>query len=237
MSRSKATNATLPGQRKRERNAPPDPETLAIRGQHKAIEHAGSAILRPSHDRSVVDADGGVGSPYRVVDILHALARKEEIQVWHVEAGEHFQTSFGIAHLDPLKAADLSRGGGGALRDQPAKVYRAREDVAAAVRALGGMGSPAANAIWDILGQGLTVKEHAERTIFGTGRSLNPTAAKGILVGALGVLAWHYGYDPESRKHRMGRVGERPEFSLTDADVWGAVEARAAASGKPTTGT
>ncbi|WP_147395203.1 hypothetical protein [Azospirillum cavernae] len=122
----------------------------------------------------------------------------------------------------------MSRGGGGVTRDQPAKVYRARDDVGRAIRALGGMGSPAANAVWDVLGLGLTVKEHAERTIFGAGRSLNPTAAKGILVASLGVLAWHYGYDPESRQQRMGRAGERAEFSSTDADNWGAVEARAA---------
>lgn len=224
-SKTKPTQ-TLPRQAKREQFAPPSIDTLAARGGHKATDHAGSAVLCPSHDRSVIDANGSVGSPYRVVDILHALARKEEIQVWHVEAGEHFQAAFRAAHLDQLAAADLTRGGGGVLRDQPAKAVRARQDIGEAVRALGGMGSPAANAVWDVLGEGLTVKEHAERTIFGAGRSLNPTAAKGILVAALGVLAWHYGYDPEARRHRIQRTGAVVEFGAPDAELWGMAEAR-----------
>lgn len=205
--------------------APPSPETLALRGSHKATEHGGSAILKPSHDRSVLDADGRVGSPFRVVDILHALERKEEIERWHVEAGEHFQTSFAVAHLDPLASPDMSRGGGGQLRDQPAKVYRAREDVMGAMQALGGFGSPAANVIWDCLGEGMTLKQHAERTIFGSGRSLNQTAAKGVLVGALGVLSWHYGYDPARRQSRLSRAGDVSQFDATGAEGWLEAEA------------
>lgn len=194
-------------------DAPPDPATLKLRGRHKPMEGGGPIIEPPNPKRLVDDAQGRVGSPYRVVDILSMLLRNKEIQPWDAEAGEHFRIMFARAHLDPLKAADLSRGGDGALRDLPERVMMARDEVYAALKALGGNGTPVGAAAWDVLGEGRTLKEFSERMGFAPGRPLNPSVAKGLLIGALSVLAAHYGYDPELRAPKLRRFGGRTPIS------------------------
>ena len=57
----------------------------------------------------------------------------------------------------------------------------------------GAIGSPGGCAVWHVAGLGQSVREWSAQEGW-NGRTLNQYEAKGILVGALGVLAVHYGY-------------------------------------------
>jgi len=98
---------------------------------------------------------------------------------------------FQLAHLDPLRAADIVREGRGNGAG-PHGSERARRRIIAAMDALGGHGSPCATAAWFVLGCELSMREWAMREGWG-GRPLREEVAKGTLVGALGVLAKHFG--------------------------------------------
>ena len=53
-----------------------------------------------------------------------------------------------------------SHDGGGS---EPHSILHSRDHVWAAMEALGGIGTPGANIVWDVLGLGMTIKGHAER--------------------------------------------------------------------------
>jgi len=69
----------------------------------------------------------------------------------------------------------------------------ARRRVGEALDALGGLGSPAGNCVWHVVGLQRSIREWAMRQGWG-GRPVRFEQAQGILVAALGVLAWNYGY-------------------------------------------
>lgn len=170
------------------------------RAQHKPLpDLRGDTVLKPS-EKTVMDANGRIGSPYRTVNTIQALRQRSEITAWAAMAGEHFRDIFDRAHLNPLRAADWGRCGGGVRGDDSVSMIFARNSVDRALTVLGGHGSPAGRVVWDVIGLDMTLQRYSELTIFGSGRSLNQTVAKGILIGALGALAWHYGYDPEARR-------------------------------------
>ena len=70
---------------------------------------------------------------------------------------------------------------------------QARKRVRKAIEAVGGMGSPGGSAVWFVVGLGLSVREWALRQGWG-GRSMSPDEARGALVTAMAVLAWHGAY-------------------------------------------
>jgi len=157
----------------------------------------GPSPERRQHDRvvraaeTVVDAADGIGLPWRVEGLLARLERHGHIGARERQAGEEFGRLFQLAHLDPLRAASLMREGGGNSTG-PHGSERARQRIIAAVDALGGHGSPCATAAWFILGCELSMREWALREGWG-GRPLREEVAKGQLIGALGVLAKHFG--------------------------------------------
>jgi hypothetical protein len=61
------------------------------------------------------------------------------------------------------------------------------------MQALGSIGTPGANIVWDVLGLGMINKAYAEPSQFGNGHSLNPMTATGILVQSCFTLAVFYG--------------------------------------------
>src|SRR5918994_6226076 len=69
----------------------------------------------------------------------------------------------------------------------------ARGRVHRALLALGGHDSPAGSCAWHVLGCGRSVREWALRQGWG-GRPVRQEQAQGMVVAALGVLAWHLGY-------------------------------------------
>ena len=71
-----------------------------------------------------------------------------------------------------------------------------------ALLGLGGHATPIGQAAWHVLGWGLTVKEFAARTQLGGGRALDEKTARGLVVGACGVLAGWYERADAPRRRR-----------------------------------
>lgn len=111
-------------------DAPP-PE----RGNHGEIER---------FERTISDASGRAGRPYRFVDTLATMERRGTITAGMRQAGESFRDRFAIAQLDPLCAFDISRPRIGAKADLRAaegpglRVEHARKAVWQAILAVGG---------------------------------------------------------------------------------------------------
>jgi hypothetical protein len=155
----------------------PSPE----RRQHDRITRA---------DETLPDADGAIGLPWYAESMLARMERRGDITAAQRRAGEEFARLFWLAHLDPLRAADM-------LRESPGMVSahsgeRARRKIHDALDALGGSSSPCGSAVWFIVGCEFSIHEWARREGW-NGCPLRHEIAKGILVGGLGVLAVHFG--------------------------------------------
>jgi hypothetical protein len=159
-------------------DAAPPPERL----QHDRIERAAEQI---------VDAMGVAGAPWRVEGLLGRLERSGAIGARERMAGETFQKCFRLAGMDPLRAAGMAQRTHGSVPDAPLGIW-ARERINMALDALGGLGSPCGTACWFVLGCEMSLREWALREGWG-GKPIREEVAKGTLVGALGVLARHYG--------------------------------------------
>jgi hypothetical protein len=144
----------------------------------------------------IADAAGRPARPYRAVDTLTIMERRGSISAGMRQAGEDFRRRFAIAQLDPLHALDLSRL---SLGDKPARrgdhapglrVEAARTAVWRAIRAVGGIASPAGSCLWHVVGWERSLKEWAQEQGW-SGRRVSPEAASGILIAALGALETH----------------------------------------------
>lgn len=145
-------------------------------------------------ERQIADAKGEIGAPFRSVDWLALMARRGVVTEPMRAAGERFSDDFRLALLDPVRAVRLDRPRiqtGTPSHDLSDGVLGARRRVAGARRALGGAGSPCERAAWHVLGFGHSVAEWCRAD----GGRMRADTAKGILVGALGVLAVHYGLE------------------------------------------
>ena len=92
---------------------------------------------------------------------------------------------------------------------------RVARDVRAALDAVGGSTTPAGEALWHIVGLGMSIREWALRTAW-SGQSRSPKQARSILLGALTLLARHYGYEhaevplPRRRSRSTKSLRARP---------------------------
>ena len=179
-------------------------EPLDYRQSHRALEGDGNpAVVR--FGLSLPDAAGDIGNPHRTYDTLATLRRNGSIAGAEYDAGRAFEEDFARARLDPLHASDPARLPAGGPAELSDLMVAGRRRVASTMGALGGTATPAGSAVWCILGNGLTVKEWSAKCQFGQGgRSLDEKVAKGIFLGALGMLAVHYGtLRPQSRKPKQ----------------------------------
>lgn len=178
---------------------------LTYRVQHPAID--GQPAVGPFQARSrrvsiagcvvdetsgqIPDAQGRLGAPAaRVYDTLATLHRNGTIDDAMLAAGREFEEQFRRAGLDPMRALDMARVSGASCSEAMMGGSKDAKDwIAAAIKALGGHGSPVASCAWHVLGVGLTIARYSELTMLGAGLSLNPHEAKGVLLGALGLLA------------------------------------------------
>jgi hypothetical protein len=144
----------------------------------------------------IADASGRPSRPYRVVDTLMIMERRGSITAGMRLAGEDFRHRFAIAQLDPLRALDLSRL---SLGDKPTRrgdhapglrVEAARTAVWRAIRAVGGIASPAGSCLWHVVGWERSLKEWAQEQGW-AGRRVSQEAASGILIATLGALETH----------------------------------------------
>ena len=149
-------------------------------------------------ERPIADESGRPARPYRAVDTLGAMERRGSITASMRQAGEDFRARFATAQLDPLRAPDWSRlrvGGSSRFRagDEPGmRIEGARDAVWRAIRAVGGMGSPAGSCLWHVVGWERSLKEWALEQGW-NGRRVSQEAASGILIAALGALEAHFG--------------------------------------------
>jgi hypothetical protein len=139
----------------------------------------------------LVDARGDIGFPWRAEGLLARLERKGDIDARQRAAGEAFQNLFRIAQLDPLRAADMGQRIQSAF-PAPHRSEWARRKLVGALDVLGGHGSPCGACAWYVLGCELSIREWAMRQGWG-GKPVNQHMAKGTLLGALAVLAHHFG--------------------------------------------
>jgi hypothetical protein len=140
------------------------------------------------------DPEGWPASAPRAIDTVARLLDSGDIAGADARAARRFQGAFHRAQLNPLKAVDLAklpqpRGAGTPIGE---RIEAAREQAWSALRALGGPTSPAARAIWFVIGGGLSIDEWARRERWGKGRHLHHTVARGIVIGGLAALRAHY---------------------------------------------
>lgn len=167
-------------------------EPLDFRAQHRAVSDERGAVVERLAQQ-IPDSEGRAGHPHRAYDTLATLFRNGSIDGDELAAGRQFEEAFRLARLDPLHASNPARIKASGPRDLSDGMVAGREAVARALATLGGYASPAGSAIWWVLGSGHTIREFAQSTQLGGGRSLDEKTAKGLFVGALGVLAAHYG--------------------------------------------
>lgn len=142
------------------------------------------------------DDDGRAVKHFRCVDTLGLLLKGGSISAAQYDAGQQFATDFarafasGIvtARLDGLPCGTRS---GELMVERNARVAR---DVRAALDAVDGSTTPAGEALWHIVGLGMSIREWALRSAW-SGQSRSPKQARSILLGALTLLARHYGYE------------------------------------------
>jgi hypothetical protein len=140
------------------------------------------------------DPDGRIVYHHRTVDTLGKMLRSGTITQEMHDAGRDFQAAFILAQLDPLRALPILRvPGTGREPDLNERQLHARRRVHEAMRALGGISSPAGSCVWHVVGLQRSVREWAMRQGWG-GRPVRQEQAQGILVAALGMLAARVGY-------------------------------------------
>jgi hypothetical protein len=144
-------------------------------------------------ERSIADEEGRPARPFRTMDTLGRMRRRGSITAAMHQAAEDFRAVFAAAQLDGLRAPDLARVPQTPRDLEPtARQAQARKRVWQALQALGGVASPAGSCVWHVVGCEWSLRDWSLREGWG-GRPLSEETARGILVGALGVLQAHYG--------------------------------------------
>jgi len=145
---------------------------------------------------AVRESDPETGTPVQhryAVDTLGLMLNNGTITREMHDAGAMFRRQFRMAALDGLRALPLLRVPGAGSGDHTTELQlQARTRVGDAIAALGGPGSPAGACVWHVVGLEASITEWARREGWG-GRPIGASQGQGVLVGALGVLAAHYG--------------------------------------------
>jgi hypothetical protein len=125
---------------------------------------------------------------HRVVDTIGLLERNGTISHEMALAAGGFARDFRAAHLAGIRTSSLLRIDSSRHAELPPGQETARRRVLRDIEALGGMGAPAAEAVWHIVGQEESLREWSH-TDGWQGKKMRYDAAQGILVAALGILA------------------------------------------------
>jgi hypothetical protein len=170
------------------RAKPVPPAITPERLQHGPVEPVPIAIA---------DEAGRPSRPHHAIDTLALMERRGSITAGMRQAGEDFRRRFAAAQLDPLRALDLSRL---SLGDKPSRrdghvpglrAEAARRSVWEAIRAVGGIASPAGSCLWHVVGWERSLRQWAHEQGW-AGRRVSQEAASGILIAALGALETHF---------------------------------------------
>lgn len=132
---------------------------------------------------------------HRVVDTLAILERAGSITPTMRQAGEEFHRHFHYAGFERLRARPVAPLPPTEHVDLTLAQITGRRRVHGALAVLGGLASPAGSAVWHVVGGEISIREWALREGWG-GRRVSDKTAAGILIGALGALAVHFGFEP-----------------------------------------
>jgi hypothetical protein len=163
-----------------------------------------------------VEPDPDTGTPVslrRAVTLLDRMVASGTITPAMRQAGDDFHRSFRVASLDPLRAAPFMRVPRTSGDTTTERIEAARGRIGKAMAVLGGSDSPAGSCIWHVVGCEASIREWAARCGWG-GRSMGHAQAQGVLVGALGVLAAHYGLE---RPAKVGAMTTTPAAARSAA--------------------
>lgn len=154
------------------------------RGRHDPVEPLARA---PFDDR------GPNSRPMRVKDRWVRMEESGTIDGTMRRAVYRFRRDFAAAGLETLRASPLQRLPRTGVAPEPTE-HRldARRALWAALDALGGASSPSGSVAWHCIGRDETVKDWSLRQSWAGRMVLNETAAKGVLLAALWLLADHY---------------------------------------------
>jgi hypothetical protein len=153
---------------------------------------------RRQHDRisrdeqQLADSAGLIGNPWRAEGLLARLERHGDIGRRERAAGEEFARLFHLAHLDPLKAADMDQHFRSPEWTNPNGGERARQRINLALDALGGLASPCGSCAWFVVGCELPMAEWARRQQWAA-KPIGAQVAKGVLLATLSNLARYFG--------------------------------------------
>ena len=140
------------------------------------------------------DPDGRIVVHHRTVDTLGKMLRAGTITPEIHDAACDLQAAFIIANFDPLRAVPILRvPGTGREPDLNERQLHARRRVHEAMKALGGISSPAGSCVWHVVGLQRSIREWAMRQGW-SGRPVRQEQAQGILIAVLGMLAAHLGH-------------------------------------------
>ncbi|MCZ8146474.1 MAG: hypothetical protein O9325_01305 [Roseomonas sp.] len=173
--------------------AKPKPDDLAKPSKWR-LQHGGFS-------EPIREADPETGSPVqhrRAVDTLGLMLANGTITPQMHEAGCMFRTLFRSAAIDSMSTSQLIRLPGATADGISVRQIEARRRIANAIDALGGHDSPAGSCAWFVVGLEFSVREWAMRQGW-AGRIVHSPVGQGILVGALGTLAMHFGLVPRQR--------------------------------------
>jgi hypothetical protein len=144
---------------------------------------------------AVRDADPDTGTPvqhHRTVDTLGVMLDHNIITPEMHEAGCIFRTQFRTASLDGMRTTQIIRMPGGTGDTLTERQASARRRIAAVMEVVGGPDTATGSCLWHVVGLECSVREWAMRRGW-NGKPIPPPQGQGILIGALGVLATHYG--------------------------------------------
>jgi uncharacterized protein DUF6456 len=147
--------------------------------------------LEKPEDGVVVTDDSGHAveraSPYRNVDLLARLLRRDAITDKMHAAGSMFREVFRRACLEALHCSDWMREvGAGRPADASAEALQCRRRVLATMDYLGGATSLRGSVLWSVVGLEQTLRDWSRE------HQRNPQEGLGILVASLEGLAQYY---------------------------------------------
>jgi hypothetical protein len=125
---------------------------------------------------------------HRVVDTVALLARNGTITGEMALAAQDFARDFRAAHFSTIKTSSLLKVDAGRNAEPTPGHEGAKRRVLRDLDALGGLGSPAARAVWHVIGLQESLREWA-MTDSWQGKPMRYFTAQGVLVAALGVLS------------------------------------------------
>lgn len=162
------------------------------------------------------DADPDTGvlvSHRRAIDLLARLETNGTITGAMHDAGDMFMTQFRAAAMGAVRVAPLLRVSAATGETLTERAAAARRKVAEAMDAVGGSASAGGSCVWHVVGCETSIREWATRQGWG-GRPVGHAQAQGILVAALGVLAFHYGLQSNGPDRRHDKSKDAAGTSM-----------------------